>query len=264
MAQAYAKQLSELYRRCNRREFVHPDPLEFLYGYDDVRDREVVGLISSSLAYGNVRQILKSVQRVLDRMGAPYQYLITTPQAAMKADFSDFKHRFTTGLELATMLYGMKRILREYGSLNACFVAGLHDSDEDVIPALARFVDELARVFDGRPRSLLPAPELGSACKRLHLFLRWMVRCDDVDPGGWDDVPQSKLLVPVDTHMHKLALALGLTARKQADLRTAREITAAFREIHPQDPVRYDFCLTRLGIHPRMTPDAFLTECCRK
>jgi uncharacterized protein (TIGR02757 family) len=262
MAQTYAKQLSELYQRCNRREFVHPDPLEFLYGYDDVRDREIVGLISSSLAYGNVRQILKSVQRVLDRIGSPFEYLTDSTQQAMTANFADFKHRFTTGFELATMLAGIKRVLEEYGSLNACFAAGLNESDEDVIPALSYFVDELAKVFDGRPRSLLPAPGLGSACKRLHLYLRWMVRTDDVDPGGWENVPQSKLLIPVDTHMHKLALALGLTARKQADLRTAREITAAFRSVHPHDPVRYDFCLTRLGIHPKMTPKDFLTACC--
>jgi uncharacterized protein (TIGR02757 family) len=259
----YKKQLGELYQRCNRREFVHPDPLEFLYRYSDIRDREIVGLVASSLAYGNVRQILKSVQTVLDRMHRPYEYLLATSQTELVGEFRDFKHRFTTGLELATMLWGVKRVLKHYGSLNACFSAGLESRHENVIPALSNFVKELSKVFDERPRSLLPSPDLGSACKRLHLFLRWMVRTDDVDPGGWDDVPRSRLLVPVDIHMHRIALALGFTGRKQANLRTALEITAAFRTIQPEDPVRYDFCLTRLGIHPQMNPEDFLSDCCR-
>lgn len=259
----YQDQLAELYERCNRREFVHPDPLEFLYNYDKIRDREIVGLMASSLAYGGVRQILKSVRAVLDRMDSPHDFLMRTSRKSLVDTFGDFKHRFTTGLEMATMLYGAKRVVERYGSLNACFVAGLDAHHETVVPALSWFVKELSAVFDGRPRSLLPSPDLGSACKRFHLYLRWMVRRDDVDPGGWDNVPASKLLVPVDVHMHRIALALGFTERKQANLRTALEITAAFRQIQPEDPVRYDFCLTRLGIHPQMSPDDFLTDCCR-
>ncbi|MFC1474950.1 TIGR02757 family protein, partial [bacterium] len=109
------------------------------------------------------------------------------------------------------------------------------------------FVDEIMR---GGNRScyLTPAPRRGSACKRMNLFLRWMVRRDDVDPGPWTDVPASKLVVPLDTHMHRISSGMGLTSRKQADLKTAIEITDAFRAISPEDPVRYDFALTRLGI----------------
>lgn len=95
---------------------------------------------------------------------------------------------------------------------------------------------------------LLPDPAQGSACKRLHLYLRWMVRNDAVDPGCWRHVAPNVLVVPLDTHMHRIARALGLTRRKQADARAAAEITAAFRTIAPTDPVRYDFALTRLGI----------------
>ena len=101
---------------------------------------------------------------------------------------------------------------------------------------------------------LLPFPEKGSACKRLNLFLRWMVRKDRVDPGGWDGVPASKLIVPLDTHMYGITRGLGFTERKSADLRTAIEATAAFRKIAPRDPVRYDFALTRPGI--RRDPEA--------
>jgi uncharacterized protein (TIGR02757 family) len=103
----------------------------------------------------------------------------------------------------------------------------------------------------------VPSPVGGSACKRLNLFLRWMVRQDGVDPGGWDNVPQSKLIVPVDTHMHRICLRLGLTTRKQANMATALEITEGFRALAPDDPVRYDFSLTRLGIRR----DADLADC---
>ncbi|MBI4965254.1 MAG: TIGR02757 family protein [Desulfomonile tiedjei] len=260
-ARACKERLSELYRTYNRREFVHPDPLEFLYDYEDLHDREIVGLIASCLAYGNVRQILKSVKSVLDRMESPQSFLEKKSKELLIDTFKDFKHRFTTGLELATMLYGVKRVVERHGSLCSCFAKSLREEDETIVPALCVFVKELSAVFDGRPRSLLPSPEAGSACKRFNLFMRWMVRKDAVDPGGWDCVPASKLVVPLDVHMYRISSALGFTKRKQADLRTAFEITAAFRQIAPEDPVRYDFCLTRLGIRDDLSPADFLESC---
>ncbi len=253
--------LCELYETYNHREFVHPDPLEFLYDYKDLRDREIVGLVSSSLAYGGVRQILKGVKSVLDRMESPHAFLQNSSRESLVKLFANFKYRFTTGEELAGMLYGIKRVVEQHGSLQACFVDAMGDDDETVIPALAVLVKELSAVFESRPRSLLPSPAAGSACKRLNLFLRWMVRRDEVDPGGWDDVPASKLIVPLDTHMHRISLQLGLTDRKQANLKAACEITAAFRSIEPEDPVRYDFALTRLGIRDDLDPREFLKSC---
>ena len=242
------EKLCQLYETYNRREFVHPDPLEVLYDYEDLSDREIVGLIASALAYGGVRQILKSVHSVLDRMDSPCHFLQQASRQSLIRTFKDFKHRFTTGEELAVMLWGVKRVIEQHGSLHDCFARGLAPEDDTILPALTTFVQELSSVFDGRPRSLLPSPVAGSACKRLNLFLRWMVRQDDVDPGGWHTVPHSKLIVPVDIHMHRISLKLGLTTRKQANLRTACEITAAFKAVDPDDPVRYDFCLTRFGI----------------
>lgn len=242
------EKLCHLYATYNRREYVHPDPLEVLYDYKDVSDREIVGLVASALAYGGVRQILKSVRSVLDRMDSPRRFLLGTNRQSLIHTFGDFKHRFTTGEELATMLWGVRRVIEQHGSLQACFAKGLAADDETILPALTSFVGEVSAVFEGRPRSLLPSPAAGSACKRLNLFLRWMVRQDAVDPGGWDAVPRSKLIVPVDIHMHRISLQLGLTTRKQANLRTACEITSAFKVFDPDDPVRYDFCLTRFGI----------------
>ncbi|MFH0824753.1 MAG: TIGR02757 family protein [Pseudomonadota bacterium] len=250
---ACADRLRSLYSTLNHREFVHPDPLEFLYSYEDVRDREIAGLIASGLAYGNVKQILKSVSLVLGRMGRPAEFLLESGREALDKEFHDFKHRFTTGSELAALLFAAKRIQEDHGSLEACFLTGMHDEDRTVIPALTRFVEGLRAA--GRlvvPGSLIPSPEKGSACKRLNLFLRWMVRRDGVDPGGWDRVPCSKLIVPLDVHMHRLGLMLGFTYRKAANLKTAFEITDAFRKIDPEDPVRFDFCLTRLGIKPEI------------
>ncbi|MCK4410112.1 MAG: DUF2400 family protein, partial [Candidatus Eisenbacteria sp.] len=134
--------------------------------------------------------------------------------------------------------------------------------DETVLPALTSFVGGIADascVAAGVEGACpLPDPARGSACKRLHLFLRWMVRSDDVDPGGWDAVPASKLIVPLDTHMHRFSLLLGLTDRKQANGRTALEITRAFRSFSPDDPVKYDFSLTRLGIRDDLSEEALL------
>lgn len=261
----HAKSLETLYGVYNRREYVHPDPLECLYGYQDPCDREVVGLIASSLAYGRVRQILASVKWVLDRLGPqPARTLADRRPSQLAATVADFRHRFQTGLEMAALLAGMRSMIRRHGSLGRGFLAAVEPADPTVQPALGRWVGELAAAGEGRCGHLLPDPAKGSACKRLHLYLRWMVRSDDVDPGGWEGVRAARLIVPLDTHMHHLARELGATARAAADLRTAEEITAAFRKLSPDDPVKYDFALTRLGIHPDTDMGAFLAECGRQ
>ncbi len=253
--------LEHLYQRYNRREFVHPDPVECLYDYEDLRDREIVGLVASSLAYGRVVQILKSVSYVLERMTpSPSIFLKKASGAVIRQTFSGFKHRFTTGEQLSAMLIGTKRVLEDHGSLYFCFLAGLKDDHTAILPALGLFTDALAVRSDGPLGHLVPSPKKGSACKRLNLFLRWMARRDEVDPGGWSNVPASKLIVPVDTHMHRLCLLLGLTRRKQANICTAIEVTNRFKAMVPEDPVRYDFCLTRLGIRKDENPAPFLRQ----
>jgi uncharacterized protein (TIGR02757 family) len=241
----------ELYRQYNRREFVHPDPLEFLYNYKDLCDREIVAFVASSLAYGRVAHILNPT---------PLVFLRRASLKAMHQIFSGFKHRFTNDQKLCAMLFGVKKVLERHGSLQACFSAGFNDDDDTILPALSAFTRELTVCADDNLEHLVPSPTRGSACKRLNLFLRWMVRSDNVDPGGWKIVPASKLIVPVDTHMHKICHLLGLTARKQADMRAATEITKAFRTIAPADPVRYDFSLTRLGIRKDADLAAFLKQ----
>ena len=253
------ERLEELYRQYNQRRFVHPDPLEFLYHYDDLCDREIVAFVASSLAYGRVAHILKSVSSVLERMvPTPSIFLKRSSLKTMRQTFSGFKHRFTDGQKLCAMLFAVRRVLGRHGSLQACFSAGLNDHDDTILPALSAFTRELTVCADDNLEHLVPSPTKGSACKRLNLFLRWMVRSDEVDPGGWKNVRASKLIVPVDTHMHRICQLLGITTRKQVDMSTATEITKAFRTIAPEDPVRYDFPLTRLGIREDADLAAFL------
>jgi len=251
--------LEELYRRTNRRELVSPDPIEFLYRYDGL-DREVAGLVASSLAYGRVAQILRSVGKALALMGPPAGFATALPPAEMRRRLRGFKHRFTTGADLARLLAGAGRCIMAHGSLGRCFARHVARSAENIIPAAAAFVEEISRAAGGGLGSLLPSPERGSACKRLNLYLRWMVRKDAVDPGGWPVSPRV-LLVPLDVHMHRICRAAGLTSRRQCDLRTAVEATRAFALFEPGDPVKYDFALTRAGINPASGAGEFLSEC---
>jgi uncharacterized protein (TIGR02757 family) len=242
--------LEELYRKYNRKAFIHPDPLEFVHRYSDPVDREVVAWVASSLAYGRVQQILRSVSEVLERMGSsPGRFLLLQSPNSLKALFKDFRHRFTTGSELAGFLGSIGDAIRRYGSLEACLLSGYRADDADILPALTHFVEVLQCGCGNGPGSMfLPTPLKGSACKRLHLFLRWMVRKDEVDLGVWKNVDRAKLIVPLDTHMFRIAREFQLTNRKQADMRAALEITMAFRTVCPEDPVKYDFALTRPGI----------------
>lgn len=251
--------LDKLYRKYNRKRYVHPDPLEFLYNYADIRDREIAGFIASSLAYGRVAQILNSVSEVLGRMdSSPYMFLTESGSSSLKKTFRGFRHRFAEDGNLIAMLAGLKRVLEEYGSLEACFLEGLSKKAETVLNGLEFFTGKIITGCSGKPGHLIPIVERGSACKRLNLFLRWMVRKDDVDPGGWDKIPPSMLIIPLDVHMHRIGRLIGFTGRKQADIRTALEITSGFRALEPDDPVKYDFALTRFGIRADMTIDDFV------
>jgi uncharacterized protein (TIGR02757 family) len=235
------------YRKFNHPEFIHPDPLEFVYRYKSAGDREIAGFIAAALAYGNVRQIIKSVEKVLSPMGKnPALYLRRTPEKEISKPLLNFKHRFTTGAEMALFLLNIKTAVKNHGSLENCFLKNYRHNDEDLSASIYAFVNE----FNSRAcaPTLTPCPEKKSSFKRLNLYLRWMVRHDAVDPGVWTKIPPSKLIVPLDTHMFQVSKKLGLTRRNDTSMKTALEITSAFRRISPEDPVKYDFSLTRPGI----------------
>ena len=241
--------LETLYSQFNTSVCIHPDPLEFVGKYINAQDREIVALIASCLAYGRVRTILKSVSAILDPLGAsPASFIISHTCKNFKEIYENFVHRFTKGSEIAEFLEAIRQILLTHGSLKTCFLTHYQPDTPTVVPALRGFVHDLRHAAGRPPQSLLPNPEKGSAMKRLHLFLRWMIRCDQVDPGDWREISPAKLLYPLDTHIHAFGLRFGLTRRKNANLKTTLEITEAFRTLSPEDPVKYDFALARVGI----------------
>lgn len=249
--------LDRVYARYNRRQFIGSDPLQFAYRYSDRADVEIAAFLAAALAYGRVGQIERSLTQLFDRMdNAPFEFTSRFEDRG-RARLRSFKHRFTTGGDLADLLGLFRRVLDERGSLEAFFLKGYRDEHASIVPALTAFCDSLCRMHTalrGRARPpagldyLLASPSRGSACKRLNLFLRWMVRKDDVDLGLWTSIDKAKLIVPVDVHMGRLCRILGLHDSKAASLNTAVRITAGFARIEPADPVRYDFALSRIGI----------------
>lgn len=241
--------LNRLYNKYSKRELVFPDPVGFLYEFEDIKDKEITGLIASSLAYGRVIQINKSVDLVINKMKpSPYSFITDNSIETINKTFSGFKHRFTTDIELSSLLIAIKNCIEEHGSLEKCFLNGLNKTDKNVFSALSNFSEYLMSHSKLTKNSLIPLPEKGSACKRQNLYLRWMVREDNVDPGGWNEIRKSILIMPIDTHIHKLSLKLNLTSRKNADMRAAIEITESFKRINPEDPIKYDFALTKASM----------------
>ena len=248
--------LEKLYKRYNRRELISPDPLQFLYRYSNPADIEIAAFLASALAYGRVQQIEKSLNNLLGRMGdSPSEFVINFDRNKRRT-LKDFKHRFTTGDDISDLLTLLRTIINRCGSIEQYFALGYNPGERNIIPALSKFCNSLLEIQaaggKGQPtrglKYLLVSPAGGSACKRLNLFLRWMVRDDDVDTGLWKSIEKARLIVPVDVHMGRLCKILGLYDRKTVSLAAAAEITESFAEIEPADPVKYDFALSRIGI----------------
>jgi uncharacterized protein (TIGR02757 family) len=248
--------LEKLYKKYNRRELIKPDPLQFVYEYDRPCDMEIAGFVAAVLAYGRVAQIEKSVTAMLAIMGtSPYEFVLNF-RATDRKKLAGFKHRFNTGDDLADLFVLLKKVIRKDGGLESFFLRGYNDGDKTVVNALSGFCGSLLSEHSRKNAGhvsrglqyLLSDPAKGSACKRLNLFLRWMVRDDDVDPGLWKSVDKAKLIVPIDVHMGRLCKILNLYDRKTVSLKAAMEITEAFAQIEPADPAKYDFCLSRIGI----------------
>ena len=226
---------------------IEPDPLQLVHRFSKPRDQEIAGLIAAAFAYGRASIVVANAGTVLARMKpSPYEYLVNFDRAEASHRFAGFAHRFQKTRELVDLLEKIALVIRAHGSLGDAFRAGYDESDADIGPALEKFV----ALFAGTKQLeyLMPSPARGSACKRMNLFLRWMVRRTSPDLGLWTFVDPAKLLMPVDTHIHRIATFLGLNSRKSADWKAARQITDALARFDPADPVRYDFALCRLGI----------------
>jgi len=242
--------LEKLYQKYNRHELIKPDPLQFVYEYSRPADMEIAGFLSSALAYGRVEQIQNSCRDLFSRMGqSPYDFVAGFTNKD-RARLKKFKHRFNTGDDISDLLVLLKGAIDKAGSIEKFFLLGYNPADENIIPSLMRFCDSLTAsgAISRGLKFLVASPARGGAAKRLNMFLRWMIRKDDVDAGLWRGIDKSKLIVPVDVHIGRLSKILGFHSRANITLKTAIDITSNFAEIEPADPVKYDFALSRIGI----------------
>jgi uncharacterized protein (TIGR02757 family) len=256
--------LDALDASLDRRARIAADPVELPRRYCDPDDQEVAALFAAALAYGRADVFKPVLRRILDAMGpSPGRFVRAFAAAPDSRAFAGAVYRFNRPADFAALAAAAGEVALRHGSLGARFGA-LHREErgrpDALRRALARFADELRAARAAAPllrdrgrrglRHLLPDAAGTGASKRWNLFLRWMVRGPDaVDLGAWrGEVPPSALVVPLDTHVHRVARCLGLTRRKDASWRTAEEITAALRRIDPDDPVRFDFALCHLGM----------------
>lgn len=257
MREDWREALEAAHHNAPWEDWVAKDPLWHVRRFADARDQEIAGIVAASLAYGRVGSILPSVGRVLTAMDdSPRRFVEEFHPERDAERFAGFAHRFHTPDAVTAMLFAMQGALERYGSLGALFLAGYDEDAADTSDALTHFVEGLRALTPGDPadralygwRHFLASPADGSACKRLHLYLRWMVRSGTPDVGAWPEVSPAKLLVPVDVHVANAARRLGWTRRASADRRMAEEITAVLRRADPEDPTRFDFVLSHTGM----------------
>lgn len=272
--------LDRLYASFNRPDSAL-DPIQIVRRYDRVDDREIIAFLAAGLAFGRVRSVMASIEAVAGVLGpAPGAFVRRFDPDRDGAAIRPLVHRWTRGDDLVGLLWILGRLLERDGSLERSLARGLDPSAPDVQAALedlsarARAVD-LRPVYGRRPRRpgahyFFSRPSTGSACKRLNLFLRWMVRRDEVDPGGWTAIPARQLVVPLDTHTIRAGKCLRLTTRKSPGWLMAADITQALRAFDPDDPVRYDFALCHLSMMgacgydgPRRDADCPLRGICK-
>jgi uncharacterized protein (TIGR02757 family) len=215
----------------------------------------VVGLIAAAFAYGRADIVVRNVSGLLRKLGpSPYAALRNGYDPAL---FDDFSHRFHKSADLCALLDRIGEALRRWQTLGALFQQCYVADADDIAPSLQAFVETLIalRPADETSRRslsyLLTSPADGSACKRMNLYLRWMVRRTSPDLGLWNFVDPAKLVMPLDTHVRRISAFLGLSRRKSADWKTARELTTRLAGFDAGDPVRYDFAICRLGILDR-------------
>jgi uncharacterized protein (TIGR02757 family) len=234
------------------------DPIHIVRRFADPADQEVVGLCAAALAFGRVASVLQSIERVLEVLGpspAAFVRRFEPPRDGVR--LGHVVHRWTRGTDLKALFWIMRSMLKD-GSIEEFFLKGYDPTATDMFSALDSFSSR-ALAVDLRPtyrqvptrpgvRYFFPRPSAGSGCKRLNLFLRWMVRRDAVDLGVWTCVSAAKLVMPLDTHVIRVGRCLRLTRRVSPGWKMAAEITASLRALDPDDPIKYDFSLCHLGM----------------
>ncbi len=249
--------LDGLYQNFNQADSA-TDPIQIVRRFTASDDQEIVAFIAAGLAFGRVSSVMHSVERVVAVMGgSPAQFVRDFSPSRDREPFREFVHRWIRGTDIVALLWLMHQILASHGSLEGFFVEGDPGGD-DVRDALDSF-SQRAMALDLRTaygrvpaRPLVsyffPRASAGSACKRLNLFMRWMVRQDALDLGVWTRVSPARLIVPLDTHIIRVGRCLQLTKYTSPGWPMALDITRALRELDPADPVKYDFSVCHLGM----------------
>lgn len=249
--------LDQFYEDYNFEERLIHDPIRFPHRYSDPKDVEVVAFIASAFAYGRVDLFIPVIERVLKKIGRrPYEFIINLDHKKWPA--FDIKYRFNSADDISCLLYALSMILRDYGNLEGLFKLHYREDEPDIFSGLNGFIKTILHIDtspvygrDLRPIGYLqffPLPERGSSCKRMNLFLRWMVRDRDIDFGLWKGIPKNKLVIPLDVHIARISRCLGFTNRKTQDWKMAVEITRSLLELDAEDPLKYDFSLCHHGI----------------
>lgn len=250
--------LDKFYREYDFAGRLAHDPIEFPHRYKKREDIEASGFIASCLAYGRVDLFKPVIEKILSGMGdSPYVFLLDF-DIEKHRKFITFKYRFNSSDDIVCLLFIIHRLLLRYGSLENTFKRHYKPDDANTGDGISGFLNEVmsintAKVYGENihPPGLtqfFPSPAKGSACKRINLFLRWMIRDRDIDFGIWKGIPQNKLVIPLDTHIARISKCLGFTKRTASDWKTAVEITEALKSLDNEDPLKYDFALCHHGI----------------
>ena len=253
--------LDRLYATYDLR-YLPTSALKFPRRYDRPEDIEVVGFIASCFAYGRVEAFTPFIDGLLSVLGPhPYKLLLQFDPRMDGERLRRYYYRFNTAADAICLLWFLRQALERHGSLRALYLSGYSDRHEDTRPALTAFVEKILqlnpRPVYGRGRLspglhyLLPSPRRGGVCKRLHLFLRWMIRRDHIDFGLWPEIDPANLIIPLDTNVAKVSRQLGLTRLKSPALAMALDITQNLKRFDAGDPVKYDFALCRVGMLKR-------------
>lgn len=242
--------LDSLNERYNCAAFIEDDPISVPHRYVKKEDVEIAAFLASTIAWGQRKTIVRNAHRMVDMMDdAPHQFITDATEADLKA-LDGFVHRTFNDFDFRYFVHSLQNIYKNYGGLGEFFESRYADTGDMRI-----VLSEFWRVFfelpsEGRTRRHLSSIDKGAACKRLNMFLKWMVRKDNngVDLGIWN-IPPSALYLPLDVHSGNTARGLGLLERRQSDWRAVEEVTARLREFDAADPVKYDFALFCAGIH---------------
>ncbi len=244
--------LDALVAQFEQPSFIGQDPISIPHGFDDPRDQEIIGLFSALLAWGRRQTVLAKMEELCERMRyRPFQFVYDFQNGHDAERLAGFRHRTFQPVDALWLMKSLSAVVREHGSLEGAFAEGFSSKSPDVGPAIQHFSDRILTALLGMPARTakhLARPITGSACKRLCMYLRWMVRPGPVDLGIWDRIRPHQLVLPLDVHSGRSSRALGLVTRRQNDWKAALELTDACRSFSSEDPCRYDFAFFGTGV----------------